>query len=125
MPKKILLSIKPDFAEKIFSTEKKYEFRRVLFAQKNVTTVVVYASSPIQKVIGQFEIEEVLEKNIKQLWQETEHAAGIVKSYFDEYFMGKDVGYAIKIKFPKLYTKEKCLMKDYAIQYPPQSFVYI
>ncbi len=125
MPTKILLSIKPRFAEKIFNAEKNYEFRRVRFSHKQVKTVVVYASSPVQKVIGEFEIEDVLEKNIRQLWRETKHASGIAKSSFDEYFAGKNVGYAIKIKSPRRYKKEKNLTKEYGIQYPPQSFVYI
>ncbi|MDA7967786.1 MAG: hypothetical protein MPK31_02465 [Gammaproteobacteria bacterium] len=138
MPTKILLSIKPEFAAKIFAEEiekifaqkffdekKDYEFRRVIFAQKGVKTVVVYASHPACKVIGEFEIEDILHKKIGQLWQETRHAAGIAKAYFDEYFAGKTLGYAIKIKSRKLYRPEKCLTKDFGIQYPPQSFVYI
>jgi len=125
MPTKVLLSIKPDFAEKIFADEKDYEFRRVIFAQKNVTTVVVYASSPVQKVIGHFEIEEILQENIAQLWRETRHAAGVAKSCFERYFAGKKTGYALKIKSRKRYKTEKCLRKDFHIQYPPQSFRYL
>ena len=126
MPKKILLSIKPEFANKIFDEEKHYEFRRVIFARDGVKTVVVYASSPVCKVIGEFEIEDILrDKKIGQLWRETRHAAGIAKAYFDEYFAGKSHGCAIKIKSRKLYRTGKCLTKDFDIQYPPQSFVYI
>jgi predicted transcriptional regulator len=32
---------------------KKYEFRKVVFKNPKVKTVVVYASSPVQKVIGE------------------------------------------------------------------------
>ena len=52
---KVLLSIKPEFADKIFNGTKKYEYRRSIFKKKEVKTVVVYASSPIQKIIGEFE----------------------------------------------------------------------
>lgn len=125
MPTKVLLSIKPDFVEKIFADEKHYEFRRVIFSQEGVKTAVVYASSPVQKVVGQFEIESVLKKSVQQLWRETRRDAGIAKSYFEQYFAGKETGYALKIKSRERYKTEKCLAKDFGIKSPPQSFCYL
>ena len=52
---KVILSIKPEFANKIFNGTKKFEFRRTLFKKKEVKKIVVYASAPISKVIGEFE----------------------------------------------------------------------
>ena len=60
---KVLLSIKPEFAEKIFNGTKKYEFRKSIFKNKDVDTVVVYASSPWQYVIGEFHIDKILNDN--------------------------------------------------------------
>ena len=51
----VILSIKPEFVEKIFSGEKQYEYRKVLFKQK-VDTVYIYASRPISKIVGEFKI---------------------------------------------------------------------
>lgn len=56
--------------------------------------VVVYASSPVQKVIGEFEIESILEHPPEELWNRTREGAGISKDYFMAYFGTKDVGYA-------------------------------
>jgi predicted transcriptional regulator len=52
METSVLLSIKPEFADKIFCGLKRYEFRKVLFKNRNVKKIVVYASAPIRKVIG-------------------------------------------------------------------------
>lgn len=95
---RILLSIKPEYAEKIFAGTKKYEFRRVIFKNPDVKTVVVYASSPVQKVIGEFEIDSILKSEIEDLWSLTAHESGINKDSFFEYFKEKNFGYAIKIK---------------------------
>ena len=54
---RVLLSIKPEFAELIFKGTKKFEFRKSIFKNSEIKTVVVYASSPMQKVIGEFEID--------------------------------------------------------------------
>ena len=59
---KVVLSIKPEFAFKIFDGTKKFEFRKAIFKNHKIKTVIVYASSPVQQVIGEFEIEKIINK---------------------------------------------------------------
>jgi len=120
----IILSIKPEFANKIFEGDKKFEFRRSIFKNKNVSKVIVYASSPISKVIGEFEIGEILFKDLKTLWKETKEFSGITEDYFYEYFVGKENGFALEVKRVKRYRKELCIRESFG-KVPPQSFTYI
>jgi len=122
---KVLLSIKPEFAEKIFNGTKKFEFRKSIFKNQQIKTVVVYASSPVQKVIGEFEIEEIISEKPSKLWERTEKFAGITKAYFEEYFSIKDIAYAIKISKAKSFEEPLSLQNDYGINSPPQSFMYL
>ena len=121
---KVLLSIKPQFAEQIFSGSKKFEFRKSLFKNTDVTTVIVYASSPTQKVIGEFQIDGILSDDLQSLWQKTKKFAGIDEEYFYEYFAEKEIGYAIRIKEPVKYKKPLGLKEHYNVS-PPQSFLYL
>jgi predicted transcriptional regulator len=121
---KVLLSIKPEFAEKIFNGTKKYEFRRSVFKNQNVKTVIVYASSPIQRVIGEFEIDSIINDDLNALWKLTSDYSGISENYFFEYFKKKERGFAIKIKKTKLYDKTLSLKDDFNAT-PPQSFMYL
>lgn len=121
---KVLLSIKPEFAEKIFDGSKRFEFRRNVFKNQNVNTIVVYASSPVSKVIGEFEIERIIQKELDELWQETKDYSGISKEFYDQYFMGKDEGFAIKVKRTIRYKKARNLKEEYGMT-PPQSFAYL
>jgi predicted transcriptional regulator len=121
---KVLLSIKPEYANKIFAGEKKYEFRRSLFRNTFVRTVVVYASSPIKKVIGEFEIEKIINEDLDYLWELTKESSGITEEYFYLYFKQKGKGYAIKIKKAKRYAVAKNIKECYNIS-PPQSFAYL
>lgn len=120
----VLLSIKPEFAELIFSEIKKFEYRRSIFKNANVSTVVVYASSPVQKVIGEFEIDKVIVDKVDNLWRRTKKFSGIEKEYFKEYFSNKKEGYAIKIKNVKRYPKPLSLKENFDVA-PPQSFLYL
>ena len=120
---KVILSIKPEFAFKIFEETKKFEFRRSIFKNKNVKSIIVYASSPTKKVIGEFEIEEILTDNLANLWEETKSFSGITEEFYYKYFTNKQKGFAIKIKNTKKYLEPKCLKDDFKVL-PPQSFVY-
>lgn len=121
---KVILSIKPEFAHKIFNGTKRFEFRRSLFKNRDVKVVVVYASSPISKVIGEFEIDEVIHRDLNTLWRSTKDHSGISQDYYYEYFKGKTEGYAIKVKKAKLYKKQKNIRESYGLN-PPQSFAYL
>ncbi|RJP50905.1 MAG: ASCH domain-containing protein [Anaerolineaceae bacterium] len=125
MQTSVLLSIKPEFAEKIFQGIKKYEFRKAVFKNRNIQKVIVYASAPVSKVIGEFEIEDILEHETELLWTKTKRYSGIPKDYFDSYFRGREVGYAIKIRKSKLYKAPLDLSRHFNVKYPPQSFMYI
>ena len=121
---KVLLSIKPEYAEKILSGEKLYEFRRAIFKNKDVKKVVIYASSPVQKVVGEFEIECILTLELGDLWAKTKKYSGINKEFYYEYFNGKDVGHAIKIKKTRRF-KRLLDLREFDISKPPQSFQYL
>jgi len=121
---KVLLSIKPEFAYKIFDGSKKYEFRKSLFKRSDIHKVVVYASSPVQQVIGEFDIAGILHEETEQLWQKTQHHSGITKAFFDQYFANKATAFAIEVGNVIRYQEPKTL-KDLDIQFAPQSFVYI
>lgn len=120
---KVVLSIKPEFAYKIFDGTKRFEFRKSIFKNENIRSIIVYASSPVQKVIGEFEIDEVLNYDLTTLWNLTQEFSGISEEFYYEYFANKEKGFAIKIKKTIKYSKPKRLREDFNLS-PPQSFAY-
>jgi predicted transcriptional regulator len=118
-----MLSIKPEYAFSILAGRKRFEFRRCIF-RRPVTRVVIYASAPISKVIGEFEIEELIHDDLDPLWRKTQDHAGITKEYFYSYFSDCDKGYAIKVANPKRYDEPQSLQDGYGMS-PPQSFAYV
>jgi predicted transcriptional regulator len=83
---RVLLSIKPEYAFKIFEGEKKFEFRKIIFKNPDIKIVVVYASSPVQQVIGEFEIDDIFSLEPNLLWERTKEYSGISEEFFFEYF---------------------------------------
>jgi len=121
---RVLLSIKPEFALKIFDGSKRYEYRRAIFKNQEVSRVIVYASDPIKQIVGEFEIEDILHEEPQSLWVKTKRHAGISEKRFFTYFTNTSKGYAIKVKATRLYDNPLPL-NSFMILSPPQSFMYL
>lgn len=119
----ILISIKPQFVEKILSGEKMFEFRKTLPAQR-VDKILIYSSYPVCAVVGEAEVLNIISTSPKKLWEETKNQSGIDSEFFFKYFAGKDTAYAYKLGKITKYPIAKRL-SDFGVKCAPQSFVYI
>lgn len=123
---KALLSIRPEYVEEMKSGRKKYEYRKRVFRRSDISSVLVYATKPCGKVVGEIEIEEIIEEDIDTLWNDTKHLSGISEEFFYEYFQNRESGFAIKIKEFIEYDRSLELSEVAPeIKAPPQSFCYI
>lgn len=122
---KVLLSIKPEFVEKIFSGEKKYEYRKSIFKKTDIDTIVIYSTKPVGKIVGEIKIDCILDESIEDLWNKTHQDSGISYEFFKSYFQKKERGYAIKIRETKKYKKPLSPVEIFSNFHPPQSFCYI
>lgn len=119
-----LLSIKPEFVEKIFSGDKLFEYRKSIFKRK-VSKIVVYSTMPVGMIVGEFDVEDILGGTPCELWRTTKEFSGVKQKFFQEYFNGRDKGYAIKIGTKKKYIRPinpKTISDTFT---PPQSFLYL
>ena len=120
----VILSVKPDYASKILAGQKLYEYRKVIFRQP-VEKVFIYASSPISMIVGEFQIDYIIHDTPKELWKLTHSDSGVTQAFFNRYFKGKPVGYAIRMKEVVAYAVPISpfrLREDFKA---PQSFIYI
>lgn len=123
---KALLSIKPEFVAEIIEGRKKFEYRKKVFKRSDISSIVVYATKPYGKVVGEFEIAEIIEENLDKLWNETRKFSGISEEFFYDYFKDRESGFAIKIKKFIEYEEHLELSEfDSSIKVAPQSFCYI
>lgn len=119
----ILLSIRPEYVEKIFDGSKRYEYRRIA-CKDPINKIIIYATSPIKKVVGEVIVEDVLSASPTALWEKTKKEAGISRKFFREYFNGKRSACAYKLGKVEKYDTPKNL-SDMGIYQAPQSFIYI
>lgn len=123
--KKVLMSIKPEFANSIFEGTKLYEYRKYKLGRKDIVSVVVYATEPVSKIIGEFDIEKVLEETPQRLWELTHNGSGITEEFFYKYFENRNVSFAYKISNPQRYSEPRLLSDCYPGVKPPQTHRYV
>lgn len=123
MKRKIIISINPEYVEKIISGEKKFEYRTKA-AKEDINKIIIYETKPIMKVVAEVEILDVIATTPEELWDQTKNQSGITKSFFDEYFKNKQIAYAYKLGTVKVYEKPKSLL-DFGLRMAPQSFAYV
>lgn len=119
----ILLSINPNHVENILNGTKRYEFRKIA-CKRQVNKILIYSTTPIMKVVGEAEVEDILVDNPEAIWKETKTKSGIDKKFFDQYYENRDQAVAYKLKNVIKYGEPKEL-KDYGVHSAPQSFQYI
>ena len=122
---RVLLSIKPEYAEKILDGTKRFEYRKALPRDEAVKTVVIYATMPVGKVIGEFEVGGYVCDTPEKLWRETRGASGISRAFFMEYFAGHAEARAIRVGSTRRYAKPKSLHDVSGSSTAPQSFRYL
>lgn len=121
-----LISIQPEFAKKILTGEKKLEFRR-RWTPREVKTLVIYATAPVQRIVGFATVVGVTQGSPTQLWQLTRRCdGGITKPRLFAYLKNSQTAVAIELskvtRLPGGVDPWCCLGPDFR---PPQSFRYL
>lgn len=121
-----LISIHPEYAEKILSGEKRLEFRRV-WAALPVDVLAIYATAPIQRIVGLAWIEHVHHGSKTKLWElGKRHGSGISRRKLFAYLDGRKEAVALAIGQYRRFTEALDPRQAFDTSFkPPQSFRYL
>lgn len=121
---KILMPIKPEYVEKILSGRKRYEYRKTKPKKQNIDKMIIYATFPVMKVVGEVDINNIIEDSPERVWDITKNCSGVSKEFYDLYY--KDKEKAITYQIGKITIYDKPLeLAELGINYVPQSFIYL
>ena len=88
-------------------------------------TIVVYASKPVDKVVGEMIVGDFLTYPTDELWECTKGKSGLTREEFFDYFHGKTNAHAIEIKSYQDYEQPIPLDVLLPGKTPPQSYCYL
>lgn len=116
----LIISIKPQFVEKILSGEKKYEFRRRIYT-KEVEKIYIYQTLPDAGIVAFFKPGEIIKDTPKNLWDSLKEVSGTTEESLMTYLHDKDEAYAIEIVDLKIFD-EPFIPEGIPV---PESYTYI
>ena len=119
----ILLSIHPQYAETILNESKTVEFRKKNIP-RHVRHVVLYATSPVHRVVGCFTVTKVVAASPAQTWRRFNGTGGIGHKAFLKYYADSDVSITLIIKEAQRLRRTNLESLDGESR-PPQSFRYL
>lgn len=119
----VLMSIKPEYVEKILNGEKRFEYRKTI-PKKDIDKIIIYATTPIKKVVGEVSVKRIIIDDKLKVWEETKKYSGTSKDFFLAYYNNREVAVAYELVDVKIYNPTISL-KDLNINFVPQSFIYL
>ena len=119
-----LVSIHPRHANAILDGTKQFEFRRAAYPAES-RYVVIYATAPVQRVIGWFEIDMIERGSPSTLWRRFGPLGAIDRETFRRYYRACPVGAAIRVRGPVRLEDPMPLAALESSLKPPQSFQYL
>lgn len=118
------MAIHPEYAEAILDGRKQVEFRKRPLAS-DVTLVVVYATAPVKKIVGEFRVAGHTIAHPSKVWARLHSIGEIDRSAFDAYYADADRAVAIMVGAASRYRRPIGLAELSPAPPPPQSFYYI
>lgn len=121
---RVLMSINPEYVDKILNGKKKYEYRKIKARKNNINKIVIYATSPIMKIVGEVEVKSIIEDTPSSLWKKTRDLSGVKKDFYDAYYKNKSVAVAYELGQVTKYDVP-LVLSDFGIDFIPQSYTYL
>ena len=124
----VLLSIRPEYAKKIFDGTKTVELRRTCPRVKEDDLVLVYVSSPVKALVGFLKVSHIIKETPEKLWLLVGSHAGVSKREFENYYSGASVGFGLYIDRVRR-LKKPVSLEQLKARWPgflaPQSYRYV
>ena len=124
----LLISIRPRFSTLILEGSKTVELRRVRPRIEAKAPVFLYATLPIQAVVGYCLVSRVISQPAEALWKLVETEAGVSLTEFKRYYKGASIAHAIFVERPIAFSRPialRDLQSGWPEFRPPQSYRYI
>ena len=124
----LLLSLKPIYADLVFSGLKTAELRRHITKDVEGRDVFIYVSSPERKLRGGFRVDKVWEGTPDVIWEEVKHLAQVDEATFVSYYEGRSKAFALNIAYVWEH-KHPISLANLRLKFPgfvvPQSWRYL
>jgi predicted transcriptional regulator len=124
----LLLSIRPQYVEKILSGQKLVELRKRKPRSQPADWLAIYECAPTMALVAIAQVADVDVCSPRCLWGNVKTVAGVTKKEFDAYFENADQAVGIRLA-QVVELARPILLAELRIAWPkfnpPQGFIYL
>jgi len=127
MSRVLVVSIKPEYAEKIFNGQKTIELRKATPSVSPGDTVIIYCTSPVKAVLGMCKVKEIIKITPARMWVKYQANLGIEQVKYDEYYSSSQHAIGIVLTSVCKFDTQvslKTIKQIFPFFQPPQTFRY-
>jgi predicted transcriptional regulator len=118
------MAIHPGYADAILDGRKRVEFRKRSLAV-DVSTVLMYATAPVKRIVGEFTVDRTLTTSPEELWGAVGSVGVIDEASYTAYFAGFHTATGILVSAPRRYHVAIPLAALDPTPAAPQSVTYL
>jgi predicted transcriptional regulator len=118
------MAIHPKYADAILDGDKHVEFRKRPLAP-DVATVIIYATMPVKRIVGEFSIVRTLNGSPSELWQAVGADGAIDVESYAAYYSGSVTAVGIVVSGARRYPQTVALAQLTPEPAVPQSYTYV
>jgi predicted transcriptional regulator len=118
------MAIHPHYADAIVDGEKHVEFRKRPLAA-DIDTVVIYATAPIKRIVGEFTVDRTLIASPDELWDAVGSLGAIDEASYSAYYADSTMAAGIVVGTATRYSSPIPLEELHPSPAVPQSFAYL
>lgn len=119
-----LMAIHPIYADAILNGAKHVEFRKRKLAD-DIRTIVIYATAPVRRVVGEFNIRETVVDDPESIWQRFGDVGVIDRDSYGAYYANSQNAVAFVVDRVRRYETPQTLDELSTAPAVPQSFSYM
>lgn len=120
----IMISTSPKQADIILDNPKKNVFFYKVTPANKVSRVLIYATAPVQAVVGEFDLDRIHIVALSTAWAQHGSSSSMTKKEFEAYFENHDKAHAMIAKETFRYSKPKSL-EQFNMKKGPSGFQYL
>lgn len=126
--RRALLSVKPEFVDMIFRSDKTVELRKKIPPLAAGDELLIYASTPVMALVGAVEVLDVMRHTPRQLWRLVKAQAGVEQAFYEAYYRDHDMAFGIVLGRTRLFDQPvplAGLRRAWPGFMPPQNYRYV
>jgi predicted transcriptional regulator len=127
MNKALLLSVRAEFAERIFNGTKTVELRRRRPQVRPGDYLIIYVPAPLKCIVGVVTVERVVEGRLRTLWQQVRAGCALSYTEFKRYFGELAIGHGVFLARPARLASPLALsmLRGIEPRFTPQGYKYL